>query len=456
MSVRPKPGLGSGANSVFAARRTPTTNKAVGGAAPRKGGLVAHLAEDDTTRNYVIEVDLDERLASNPENPRKDFGDLSGFVRSLENHGLIQPIVVWTRAAFLEHVPDQADALADEAQWVIIAGHRRRAAALEAGMTKLPAIVGTNNNGNRGHLTRALSENVHRKDLTALEEARALSTLRDVGLSQRQIATQTGISQSQISKRLNLLELPVQVQDAIEEGAITVIDALTQLRALPEGEQLAALEEVRSGTAKSLESAVRQQKARAASDPQPRGTTPEQPSRTTKDPDPEAPGAASSPSRTDLRAEPAPAPQVTSDRTPEPAGHESAEPRAVAAEARGKACALAATSSLKTAEIQELLVDVVLDPPRAKPTRALAVALKWLRLPAPADIEQHVAEALDAGGKQTNKLAVATALARRELDLVAAAGEWDPAMRRHVRRLVAWGVHTPNDYEVSKLAAPSD
>jgi ParB family transcriptional regulator, chromosome partitioning protein len=81
-----------------------------------------------------------------------------------------------------------------------------------------------------------LAENVHRRGLSPLEEARAMALLVDLGFSQRQIAERGGFGQSHVSKRLSLLRLPQQLQDARARAEITVADALA-ISAMPVDDQ---------------------------------------------------------------------------------------------------------------------------------------------------------------------------------------------------------------------------
>ena len=71
-------------------------------------------------------------------------------------------------------------------------------------------------------LELALVENLQRRDLTALEEARAFEQLRtDRGLSQAQIAERVGIDRSTVANSLRLLKLPARIQALVEEGQLS-------------------------------------------------------------------------------------------------------------------------------------------------------------------------------------------------------------------------------------------
>ena len=66
-------------------------------------------------------------LAAHPDNPRRHLGDLTELVRSIKTHGVLQPLLV---------LP--AD---DHGVHLIVAGHRRLAAAAQAGLAQVPIVV---------------------------------------------------------------------------------------------------------------------------------------------------------------------------------------------------------------------------------------------------------------------------------------------------------------------------
>lgn len=91
-----------------------------------------------------------------------------------------------------------------------------------------------------------LVENLQRKDLAVLEEARGIARPVELGMSQREIARQLDRNQSHVSRRQALLTLPEEVQAAIDQprdaGGITVPDALelTKLNEHPKRQAQAA------------------------------------------------------------------------------------------------------------------------------------------------------------------------------------------------------------------------
>lgn len=196
-------------------------------------------------------------IAENPGNPRTDLGDLTELAASIAQSGLVQPLIVASTAAWHAEHPDRGDDLHGK-PWVLIAGHRRLAAAKSIDLHDLPITV-------RDHLadasTRsALIENIHRQDLPPLDEAAAFAELLSHGMSQRELARQTGISQPKISKRVALLNLPAAAKIDLSAGDLTVTDAL-RLLDLPAGLHTAVYDQAKEH-GYTLDSAIRITQAR--------------------------------------------------------------------------------------------------------------------------------------------------------------------------------------------------
>jgi ParB family chromosome partitioning protein len=151
------------------------------------------------------EIPLGEIDASDDQ-PRTQFSNagLEELAVSVAEHGVLQPIVV-------ERVGRR---------YRIIAGERRFRAAQRAGLNSVPALVRQTTNSDR--LTVALVENLQREDLTPIEEAAAFKRLIELsGMSQEQLAQRVGKHPSTIANSLRLLGLPLDMQAALAEGAIT-------------------------------------------------------------------------------------------------------------------------------------------------------------------------------------------------------------------------------------------
>jgi ParB family chromosome partitioning protein len=145
-------------------------------------------------------------IRPNPSQMRQriDEGDLAELAESIKSLGVIQPIVV--RPV--------------EEGYELVAGERRLRAAKMAGLEFIPAIV-----INMDDLTSGLSalvENIQRKDLSAIEEARCLADLlRTTGWTQVELAKRLGRSQAALANKLRLLQLDEGVQEMVVEGKLS-------------------------------------------------------------------------------------------------------------------------------------------------------------------------------------------------------------------------------------------
>jgi ParB/RepB/Spo0J family partition protein len=163
----------------------------------------------------VTEILPIDKIRPAPDNPRRSVGDVRELAASIASQGLLQPLLVSPLGA---------------GEYVVVAGHRRLAAAALAGTSHLECTVRELDDVARNEAM--IVENVQRSALSALEEAGAYQHLVNLGVSQRQIASKIGCSQGHVSKRLALLGLPDQVRDDVDAGGITLADAgeLTKLR----------------------------------------------------------------------------------------------------------------------------------------------------------------------------------------------------------------------------------
>lgn len=391
----------------------------------------ATLPASSVKWSSFVEVPLDDRLADNPINARHSIGELEGLEASIRARGLLQPLIVARAETFRSA---RQNAMVDtEAEWVLLAGHRRRAAARRAGIGTAIAIVRDDLVKNEDSATVALVENVHRAGLSPLEEARILSVLTDLGLSQREVSRQTGISQGQISKRLQLLDLPAELQDRIDDGGLAVTDALTILRELSDPQdQLRALR-LSQDQGRSLKQVLSKlQRERAA-----RNVVAEQ-----------APSQGSNVSGEGPK-------EVDNDKRM--TTHETA------CSARIEACRRAVQSRLSVEQIADVLVDAILDPPILQSAhakdQAYSMAAEWTAAILPEDLDASAPSNMLLGTPDAaRRLAVAIVLAHREIDLASALyvlQPWGAAARRHVRRLAAWGMHVESAYEHARLDEPA-
>lgn len=171
-------------------------------------GIAALIPEAPPLRAAGATEILISEIRPNPLQPRRHFtkASLAELAESIRRHGVLQPVVV-ARAA--------------EGGYHLIAGERRWRAAQEAGLRRIPAVI-REPGGDAELLTMALIENLQREDLTAIEEARAFQHLRaELGLSQEEIAARVGRDRSTVANLLRLLQLPLEIQEMVDGGALS-------------------------------------------------------------------------------------------------------------------------------------------------------------------------------------------------------------------------------------------
>ncbi|GAA1375046.1 ParB/RepB/Spo0J family partition protein [Streptomyces beijiangensis] len=161
-------------------------------------------------------------LAHNPFNPRDELTDLEETAASLKEKGQIQPVAVVRRAVFLTVHPGQEEALGD-AEYVVIDGNRRLAAATLAGLPELRIDVNDDLATSAADiLESALIANIHRVDVPPINQAKAIQELLEKHEKQVTVARRLGKTEAWVSQRLALLSLPEDLQEKIETGELKV------------------------------------------------------------------------------------------------------------------------------------------------------------------------------------------------------------------------------------------
>ena len=153
-----------------------------------------------------IQQILIEDIIPNRFQPRLSFNEegLKELSDSIKQHGIIQPLV-------LRRLGNKYE---------IIAGERRYKASIMAGLKTVPAIISNIDDNQSAAI--ALVENIQRRNLTSIEEAKSYKNLLDRGyLNQTQLAEKMGVSQSTIANKLRLLNLSDEVQKALLEEKIS-------------------------------------------------------------------------------------------------------------------------------------------------------------------------------------------------------------------------------------------
>ncbi|MER8062615.1 MULTISPECIES: ParB/RepB/Spo0J family partition protein [unclassified Streptomyces] len=181
------------------------------------------------------EVEL-KLLVGNPFNPRDELTELEETAESLRIKQ-IQPVTVVRRAAFLNAYPGMEEKLGYEAEYVVIDGNRRLAAAQLADLAKLRIDVNDDLAATAADIVEsALIANVHRVDVPPMDQAKAIQGLVEVHGSQGEVARRLGKTPAWVSQRLALLELTPELQKKVETGELKVEPA-RRIGRLPKTEQ---------------------------------------------------------------------------------------------------------------------------------------------------------------------------------------------------------------------------
>lgn len=181
-----KTGLGKGLDALFAGN---TIDQA------------EELQENEVVQRLkIIEVE------PNRNQPRRNFDEdsLEELAKSIEQYGVIQPIIVVQKDGYYE----------------IVAGERRWRASKKAGLQEIPAIV--RENDERKNKEIALIENIQREDLNPIEKAKGIKSLmEDYELTQQQVADVLGKARSSIANTVRILNLDERVIELALEGKLT-------------------------------------------------------------------------------------------------------------------------------------------------------------------------------------------------------------------------------------------
>lgn len=162
------------------------------------------VQQEGATDRQFMEVPISQ-IRPNPAQPRQYFDEeeLEELAASISEVGVIQPIILRESAPGYE----------------LVVGERRLRAASMAGLDSIPAVVVEA--GAMDMQVMALVENIHRSDLSAIEEATALRAILDeTGWSQTELAARLGRSQSAVANKLRLLKLEEPVQSLVMQGKL--------------------------------------------------------------------------------------------------------------------------------------------------------------------------------------------------------------------------------------------
>ena len=177
-------------------------------------GLGALIPSADKTREEgqkkerVMELLLED-IVPNKNQPRSKFKDdtLDELAESIKEFGVLQPIIVRI--------------IEGEDKYEIIAGERRYRATKKNGITTIPALVVEKVN-DTASLEMALIENIHRDNLSPMEQAYCYKQLIDeFTITHQEMSKRIGKSRTAITNILRLLTLPLEVQKLLDDDSIS-------------------------------------------------------------------------------------------------------------------------------------------------------------------------------------------------------------------------------------------
>ncbi len=197
--------LGRGLNSLVSDLRVsaPTTEATI-----RRGGASEGI---DTAEAEAVDLGPNmlpiTGLEPNPFQPRDNtsYEDITSLASSIEQSGLLQPVVVRYKSGRYE----------------IIAGERRWRAAQSLGMTRIPVII--RDATDEQMLELALVENIQREDLNAIDRAKAYRRLCSrFGHKPDEIGVRLGEDRTTVVNYLRLLDLPELIQTLVGQSRLSM------------------------------------------------------------------------------------------------------------------------------------------------------------------------------------------------------------------------------------------
>jgi len=184
----------------------------------------AHYVEEltQTKTTHVGRMLPIDSLDANPDQPRRDIGDLTELTASIKEKGVLEPLLVKPTLS---------------GRWTIIAGERRWRAATAAGLVEVPCIEMEVADSEVAEI--ALIENMQRKDLTPWEEADGLRALCErFGYTHEEVARKVGKSRSTVTEALSIAAIPEEIRNICRESEISSKSLLLQIVRQPDDESM--------------------------------------------------------------------------------------------------------------------------------------------------------------------------------------------------------------------------
>ena len=196
-----------------------------------------------------------DKVRPNPDQPRKNIGDIRELTDSIREKGVLEPLLV-------RYVPR-------EDAYYIISGERRYHASRAAGLREVPCIEKIADDAET--LELALIENLQRKDLTAFEEADGLNRLAEhFDYTHDDIAKKIGKARSSVTETLSLRVIPDSIRGLCVDKGIVTKSLLLQVSRQPNERKMRDMVERIAAGGLSRDEARRERKEEQAPEPRPK------------------------------------------------------------------------------------------------------------------------------------------------------------------------------------------
>lgn len=174
----------------------------------QNSSMASDSSKDKKEPIFYIEV---EKVKSNPYQPRKEFNQekLQALANSIKDYGVLQPLLV-----------SRIEKKSGQVEYQLVAGERRLLASRMIGLSQVPVII--REPTEREKLEVSLVENVQRADLNSMEKAEAYKRLHDeFNFMQKDVARLVGKSREAVANTLRLLDLSVEIKEALRQEKIS-------------------------------------------------------------------------------------------------------------------------------------------------------------------------------------------------------------------------------------------
>ncbi|ASN39017.1 hypothetical protein CGQ24_08305 [Arthrobacter sp. 7749] len=162
-----------------------------------------------------------EKIRANAENIRVELGDMEQLTSDVKAMGIKTPVIVYPHPSI-------------EGDYLLQEGHRRRQAAIAAGLSTMPCvIVDPPKRGKREDLEVMLTTGRNHKTLTEDEVNHGIQQLLDLGMDNTTLCKKFKMSRTEVKTRAKLNKAPEDIKRRFESGALDLV-AVAKIQELEE------------------------------------------------------------------------------------------------------------------------------------------------------------------------------------------------------------------------------